>query len=80
MQIRYTLTLEWPTLVLGPRSRHSQLLKPWPVVINLHVLKLGAKTGHHTHFRAGVSGRILPDTTFSCDGLELISPVMAQIT
>jgi len=55
MRICYTLAPEWPTLILGPRTRHSQLLKPWPVVINLHVLKLGAKTGHHTHFRAGVS-------------------------
>ena len=74
MQIRYTLTLGWPTLILGPRSRHGQILKLWPVVVNLHVLKLGVKTVHHTHFRAGVSGRILPDTTVPCDGLELISP------
>ena len=57
MRICYTLTPEWPTLILAPRRRrHSQFLIPWLVVINRHALKLGVTTGYHAHFRLiGVS-------------------------
>ena len=51
-QICWTLTLEWPTLILASRSRwHSQFLIPWRVMINGHVLKLVVGTGYQAHFR-----------------------------
>jgi hypothetical protein len=58
-QICYTLTLEWPTLILPSRSRrHSQFLIPWRVMINEHVLKLRVRTGYQAHFRlVGVSAQ-----------------------
>ena len=58
-QICYTLTLEWPTLILASRSRrHSQFLIPWRVMINGHALKLRVRTGYQAHFRlAGVSAQ-----------------------
>ena len=58
-QICYTLTLEWPTLILASRSRrHSQFLIPWRVMINGHALKLRVRTGYQAHFRlVGVSAQ-----------------------
>ena len=66
MRICYTLTPEWPTLILAPRRRRpSQFLIPWHVMINRHVLKLGVATGYHAHFRfIGVSAQSWPGATF----------------
>ena len=51
-QTCYSLTLEWPTLIVASRSRRpSQFLIPWRVMINGHALKLGVGTGYQAHFR-----------------------------